>query len=103
MAFQKKSYSQQDLGNYGAAVRADQEARMLRADECGYIMHKMELSDEDRNLLRQLIAALGKTETAPNTEDEKHIFEDWWLRESPSGTFDKEQCRVAFLAGRKSK
>ena len=27
------------------------------------------------------------------------IFDKWWLAHSPPGTFDKEQCRIAFIAG----
>lgn len=31
------------------------------------------------------------------TDDE--LFARWWTFASPPGTFDKEQCRTAFLAG----
>lgn len=27
------------------------------------------------------------------------LFENWWQVYSPPGTFDKAQCKIAFLAG----
>jgi hypothetical protein len=31
------------------------------------------------------------------TDDE--IFDNWWRTHAPPGTFDKDQCRIAFIAG----
>ena len=30
---------------------------------------------------------------------DEEIFEKWWKVYSPPGTFDKAQCKVAFIAG----
>ena len=30
---------------------------------------------------------------------DEELFEKWWKVHSPPGTFDKSQCKVAFIAG----
>jgi hypothetical protein len=31
--------------------------------------------------------------------DDERLFEEWWRAKSPPGTFDKDQCKLAFLYG----
>ncbi len=31
--------------------------------------------------------------------DDDLLFQQWWTIESPPGTFEKEQCKISFMAG----